>query len=169
MAQTIWWTAKEIEASLPIERFALIAGQERDLQSVFNAVTEQHIERLIIRDPYCGTNTSRLKELIQFLKQNATALSSVEVHCRELHSEDKRYESVPQMTERIQRELAFSDMKVSAYVASFHKHRLFHDRSLEIGIISSRGSKLTHNYDLSGGVDHLMDKSRATTVYRYAD
>jgi hypothetical protein len=168
-AQTIWWTAKEIEASLPIERFALIAGQERDLPAVFNAVTEQHIEKLIIRDPYCGTNTSRLRELVQFLKQNATALSSVEVHCRELHSDDKRYESVPQMTERIQRELAFSDMKVSAYVASFHKHRLFHDRSLEIGIISSSGSKLTHNYDLSGGVDHLMDKSRATTIYRYAD
>jgi hypothetical protein len=169
MAQTIWWTAKEIEASLPIERFALVAGQERDLPSVFNAVTEQHIERLIIRDPYCGANTSRLKELIQFLKQNASALSSVEVHCRELHSDDKRYESIPQMTERIQRELTFSGTKISAYVASFHKHRLLHDRSLEIDIISSDGSKLTHNFDLSGGVDHLMDKSRPTTVYRYAD
>ena len=72
------------------------------------------------------------------------------------------------MTERIQRDLASSDTRVTAYVASFHKHRHFHDRSIEISIISSDGSAHSYNYDLSGGVDHLMDKSRATTVYRYA-
>lgn len=169
LTQTVWRTVKEIQAFLPIERFALVAGRERDLQAVFSAVAQQHIDKLIVRDPYCGTNTARLRDLIQTLKRSATALSSVDVHCRELHAEDNRYEPVPQMTERIQKDLASPDTKVTAYVASFHKHRHFHDRSLEISVISADGSAHSYNYDLSGGVDHLMDKSRATTVYRYAD
>ena len=139
------------------------------MSSIFAAVANQHVDKVIIRDPYCGTNTARLRELIQFLKQNSTALTSVDIHCRELHSEDKRYETVSQMTERIQKELMLPGTKMTAYVASFHKHRLFHDRSLEIAIISLTGTVIYHNYDLSGGVDYLMDKSRATTVYRYAD
>lgn len=57
--------------------------------------------------------------------------------------------------------------KVDVCVASFYKHRQFHDRSIEFKIIAKDGTSSRQHYDLSGGIDYLMDTKATTTVYRY--
>ena len=39
----------------------LQAGEDRDLSRIFRSVAGAHVKELVIRDPYCGAVTHRLK------------------------------------------------------------------------------------------------------------
>jgi hypothetical protein len=49
---------------------------------------------------------------------------------------------------------------------SFKNKNVFHDRSVDIKMIDD-GSSVTHKFDLSGGIDKLMDIKSETKVFRY--
>jgi hypothetical protein len=56
---------------------------------------------------------------------------------------------------------------VEVLVSEFVKSRHFHDRTLDFTVIGVDGCSVTHRYDLTGGIDILMDKSKDTKIYRY--
>ena len=43
----------------------------------------------------------------------------------------------------------------------------YHDRWIECTVIRIDGTSIVQHFDLSGGLDYLMDPSKATKVYRY--
>ena len=56
---------------------------------------------------------------------------------------------------------------VTIEIHSFKDKKNFHDRSVDIRMIDADGSSVLHKYDLSGGIDKLMDIKAETKVYRY--
>ena len=56
---------------------------------------------------------------------------------------------------------------VSIEIHAFRDKRNFHDRSVDIRMLGADGASALHKYDLSGGIDKLMDVNAATKVYRY--
>jgi len=93
----------------------------------------------------------------------------VTVHCREQNYKDPRYIAPYKLKEMLQTsvEANFPGVKVAVHVHNFKTSRVFHDRTLDFKIIDSDGCSVMHRYDLTGGIDFLMDKNAATKVYRY--
>jgi DEAD/DEAH box helicase/Helicase conserved C-terminal domain/Domain of unknown function (DUF1998) len=167
LEDTAWYSPSSIRSRLPIERYNLTPGISRDLDLVFAAVGGLYVDKLVIKDPFCGVQRNALCEFVKFIKSKVEMLSRVEVYCRELHAQDKKYESPTQMRVRIAELLQGFASSVDVYVASFYKHRQFHDRSVEFRILTGDGVSSSQHFDLTGGIDYLMDPKVATTVYRY--
>lgn len=167
--RTTWYSASDFKSKLPIERYAFKVGAPRDLNAVFASIDGRHIEKVVIIDPFCAVQSPALCDLVKFINSKAKCLSRLEVHCRELHSQDRRYESVSQISARMAEMLKGFAPKVDIYVTSFHRHRQFHDRSIEFKVIADDGTSSSQHYDLSGGLDYLMDTTAPTTIYRYTN
>ena len=165
--RTAWYSLSDLKANLPIERYTLKPGIPRDLNSVFGPIQGVYVDKMIVMDPFCAVQSASLCELLEFVKHKVNTLNRLEVHCRELHAQDKKYESVTQLYARMMEVLKGFASKVDVCVASFYKHRQFHDRSIEFKIIAKDGTSSRQHYDLSGGIDYLMDTKATTTVYRY--
>ena len=62
---------------------------------------------------------------------------------------------------------AFPALEAVIHVHNFKTSRVFHDRTLDFHVVDSDGCAVTHRYDLSGGIDFLMDKQAATKIFKY--
>jgi hypothetical protein len=167
--RTVWYSALDLRSKLPIERYAFPSGSPHELDAVFAAVEGCYVEKLVIMDPFCAVQSASLCEFVHFIKSKVERLSRLEVHCRELHAQDKKYETVTQIFARTTELLKGLAPRVDVCVASFQKHRHFHDRSIEFKIIAKDGTSTSQHYDLSGGIDYLMDSRFPTTIYRYTN
>ena len=167
LAATRWYSVDELKPRLPLERFAFVQGERRDLAKIFNVLTGVSVERLIVNDPFCGVHLDALRALMEFVRATVTELNTLEVRCRELHFQDKNYQSPMVLKMQLEKLVDGFASKTVAVVAPFHQRRQTHDRWLEFKIIARSGTSCTHCFDLSGGIDFLMDCNAATTIYRY--
>jgi hypothetical protein len=168
-SRTRWFSAEELRPALPIERFPFEAGQVRDLREVFHILADAHVERLTIHDPYCGSHAGKLAVLLEALRGIVKEMERIEVRCRELSTEDRRYQAPAVMKSQLETALErFATRTPEIAVAPQFQNRQSHDRWLQFKVIEGRaGASRIHGFDLTGGIDYLMDQRSATTVYRY--
>lgn len=172
VAGTVYYSADKIQGGVPIQRWELTEGEVRNFKEYFAALEGAHIEQAVIKDPYCGTGDiqrSYLLGLLKIISELAGNLKNVTIHCREQNFKDQRYLAPYKVKELLNGALieAFPAMKPVVHVHNFKTNRVFHDRTLDFHVIDAEGCAVTHRYDLSGGIDFLMDKQAATKIYRY--
>ena len=172
VAGTAYYAADKIQGGIPIQRWELTEGAERNFMDYFAVLEGKYIEQVVIKDPYCGVGEVQRAYLLNLLKiiaAKAGNIKNVTIHCREQNLKDLRYIAPYKVKELLTGSFveAFPDIKPVIHVHNFKTSRVFHDRTLDFHVIDADGCAVTHRYDLSGGIDFLMDKKAATKIYRY--
>jgi hypothetical protein len=167
-----FFSAEQLGEGVPLKRWELVENQPRKFEEYFEPVAGQHVEHLQIRDPYCGIAGMQRESLVRFLKSLAeicTELSKITIVCKEQSFKDDRHQPSyvvqKELTERLNSE--FPSAKNIVHVYPFSSGKSFHDRSLEFEVIDGDGVSASHHFDLSGGIDYLVDSKRATKIYWY--
>ena len=160
----------QFQEGQPIDLWQLSARETRDFNAIFVAIKDTYIEEIIIKDPFCGSPDWQRSHLIEFvgvLVKLAKEVEKIVIHCRELHYKDANYESSYLIHDGVEAALKPLIEDISIEIHSFKDRKEFHDRSVDIKMLAADGSSVLHKYDLSGGIDKLMDVRSATKVYRY--
>jgi DEAD/DEAH box helicase/Helicase conserved C-terminal domain/Domain of unknown function (DUF1998) len=147
-------------------------GMPRSLDDIFAAIKNLHVKRIIVKDPYCGTerNRQRLKQFILFLKAHLSNIERVDVYCSEVKERQRdgsdyvmnRLEVAYQI-ERVLTDLGIQ--KGEAFVKEIGRNRTFHDREIMFEVVDISGCAATHRYFLTGGIDYLLDEQSDTRVF----
>jgi hypothetical protein len=169
---TAFYSATNLQDGIPVQRWELNEGEERNFRDYFSVLEGAHIENAIIKDPYCGageTQRSYLRELIQVVSEISNTLKNITIHCREQNFKDPRYTAPYKIIELLTTEIssAFPSIKPVIHVHGFKTSRIFHDRTLDFQVVDNEGCTVTHRFDLTGGIDFLMDRNAPTKIYRY--
>lgn len=155
----------------PVEFWELAPKQIRELSVYFGVTKGEYVDRLVIRDPYCGMGVRNRASLNQFVREIiglAKTVKCVEVHCREPREKDANYEPAYELENRLKEQ--FSDLACELLLqvqSNRTSPRRFHDREVGIHVIGQDGQTLEHRYHLSGGIDYLMDINSESKVFRY--
>ena len=148
-------------------------GEARDYGKLFERVKGTYVGNLVIRDPFCGivgNPRDSLKKFLKCIREIVPNLEKVTIYCKEQHFKDERYQPSYVVQKELSEDLRidFPQLKdIIVNVIPFSHARSFHDRSLEFAVINSDGGSEKFHYDLSGGIDYLVDKRRDTKVYFY--
>lgn len=165
----------ELGGGNPIDRYELKAGEARNISKIFSVLDNAYIDKIMIRDPYCGTENGQ-SSLIEFLiaiKSLSNTMEKIEVHCRESHHNDTYYKAPAQLKRDLEVKLKHDLGKQNnECIVKVHKHaeskNNFHDRIIEFSAIDEKtGLSVKHTYDLTGGIDYLMDQKYATKIFHY--
>lgn len=143
-------------------------GQPRDLTDIFSVAQGVFVKSIHLRDPYCGTrqNSSKLEALIKYLKSLSTNVPYVFVKCKETKDKDgdtEFYLDVERRVDDLIKGLGLENRDV--VVLQFKEGRGFHDREMDIEVVTEDGCNITHRYFLTGGVDYLMDSRAETRIF----
>jgi hypothetical protein len=163
--------ADAFRPALPVERWEVKEGDVRDPALWFSPVKGASISRIVVKDPYCGAGQRQMTALVDLLRWvtgAAREVSRLAVHAREQHQRDANYRPKHQ----VQRELTSVLREIhrgglAVLVQEFAKSRAFHDRTIEIAVIDADGCEVEYRYDLTGGIDYLLDPKKATKVFCY--
>jgi hypothetical protein len=154
-----------------MKRWVLMEGEPRELRNYFAVVIGKEIETITIKDPYCGAGPDQIKaliELIHFLISESERIDRLVVHCRELSWRDKKYQLRQTVKSNLEKELKqVYTGKLEILVQEFQKSRGFHDRTISITLVDTDGCEVEYRYDLTGGIDFLLDTAKATKVFCY--
>ncbi len=156
-----------------MKRWSFKEGQARQINEIFDEVQGKHISNLIIRDPYCGVAGRQrqvLSDFIKKLKDLAAEIGKVTISCKEQNKRDDRYQPFFEVRNELMAHLTngFPDIdKIIVNVHPLSHARGFHDRSIQVDVVDDAGCSETHYYDLTGGLDYLLDSRGGTTVYYY--
>jgi hypothetical protein len=147
----------------------LSEGKAREFDDIFSVARGAYIKKLSIRDPYCGTrhHTRKLEALLKLIQEMATTLEYVFVRCREVKDKDGHVEFCHDVERRVDRIIQTAGVQKWDVEAVPLKEagRSFHDREIDITIVSEEGCETTHRYFLTGGIDYLMDTSTETRIF----
>lgn len=166
------WPSSICDVMKP-EIFSFKAGESRDLKAIFASIEGQFISNLQIEDPYCGTSYAmeKLENLLSYLSTIMHTCEKNHIICKELHYSNPSYRSTQEiyksLNKLVQNHFPSSEIKIT--ILDFVKGRSFHDRSIIMSVISSSGEEFKHRYDLSGGIDYLLDPKKETKIYHYID
>lgn len=154
--------------ALPLQRWELNVGDPRDLESWFQPVIGQEINKITIKDPYCGQSEA-LIELVRWLVTSAKKIDELAVHAKELHKRDPGYRARHLVINSLRNSLKeiFSG-NLQVLVHEFVKSSSFHDRTIDITLVDVNGIKNEYRYDLSGGIDYLLDQDKSTKIFCYS-
>jgi len=156
-----------------MQRWALGKNQPRNFQEYLAPVKDAWAEKITIKDPYCGADRYHIDSLQKLLHELKTELQQVEsifVMCKEMHHQDANHKPASEVQKSIQAAIKeVFDTQVNVRVLSFQQGKTFHDRMLEISCINEEGLSHKHLYDLSGGIDKLMDSSQETILFYSTD
>jgi DEAD/DEAH box helicase/Helicase conserved C-terminal domain/MrfA Zn-binding domain len=172
LQDTVYYSSDKLQGGVPIQMWEVAEGEERTFKDYFAVLEGAHIEKAVIKDPYCGAGESQrvyLLNLLKLIDGMAGNIKNVTIHCREQNYKDPRYMAPHKVKEQLTGMLssAFPQVKPVIYVHSYKTNRVFHDRTLDFHVIDKEGCTVTHRYDLSGGIDFLMDNKAATKIYLY--
>jgi hypothetical protein len=151
----------------------LIAGQKRDIKNIFSPLDDAYLRSISVFDPYCGTknNIESTEKFLTKIDDIIKKCEKINIHCKEINYKDFNYE-FPHQTEVKLNEI-FDKLKkidkLSAKIVPFLQGKKFHDRWIICEIYLNDGSTMKHRFDLSGGIDLLLDESKSTKVYHYID
>lgn len=151
-----------------IQRVAFAAGQIRNFTEIFVPIRNAYVEKLIIKDPYCGvaSNIQSLCDFIEEIRKQVSSITQVQIQFQELHYKDHNYQSADLARKGAQLVLKSRlDLNPSVVVTPFVNAKNFHDRVVCLDCIDEDGLEVRHIFDLSGGVDKLMDSSVSTLVF----
>jgi hypothetical protein len=147
----------------------LSEGKAREFDDIFSVARGAYIKKLSIRDPYCGArhHTRKLEALLKLIQEMATTLEYVFVRCREVKDKDGHVEFCHDVERRVDRIIQTAGVQKWDVEAVPLKEagKSFHDREIDITIVSEEGCETTHRYFLTGGIDYLMDISTETRVF----
>jgi ATP-dependent helicase YprA (DUF1998 family) len=151
-----------------MQRWQLASGQQRNFGDIFSSIRGVYVEKLIIKDPYCSVANSinSLCDFLEIIQGTVSTLSEVQIHFQELNFNDPNYQSIDLARKGVQllvhKKIAITP-KVT--VIPYKNAKNFHDRVVYVDCIDSEGKAVQHIYDLSGGVDKLMDQAVSTLVF----
>jgi len=152
-----------------IHRWQLQSGISRDFSTYFNELKGSYIEHLTIKDPYCGAGDRQINSLqrfVRFLFQQAGSINEVSVQCKEQNNNDINYKTPDKVRTYIKNALdEHGEMKLDVKVVRFSYGRNFHDRSVIASTVTDEGETIKHIYDLTGGIDFMMDESRNSLIF----
>ena len=94
-------------------------------------------------------------------------LNSLRITAKELRKDDKNWIPFHESDQLIRECLHEFSLSLDVTVVHGGAAWKFHDRMIDIELITEDGVSTQYRYDLSGGVDHLLAKGRDTKVYRY--
>lgn len=151
-----------------MKRFEFAAGQKRDFSEIFTPIHKGYVEKLIVKDPYCGVacNITSLCDFLEIIKAQAATLKEVQIHFQELHYNDKQYQLINLARQGAQLVIKSRlELDPKVVVTPFINAKNFHDRVVYLDCLDEDGLKFRHIFDLSGGIDKLMDSSLSTLVF----
>ncbi len=164
------YTASYFLPSLPVERWELLAGQARDFSTYFEVISGAYVEAIVLKDPYCAAGERQirsLKELMEIITRLSGEVRRIEIHCREQSKKDERYRPIQQVKSEVEKAVQSVCDRPIVYVHRFQESRGFHDRTIDFHVVDDSGCTAIHRYDLTGGVDYLLDVSKGTKIFRY--
>lgn len=158
-----------IDLGMNIKRWEIDSGEKRKFDTYFKYIKSAYIEKLEINDPYCCAgeeNTLRLCNFINSIRDSVSNIDQFTIKCQELHYKDNNYEPVHKMKARIYPSIEKEiQIKFKLEIIPFKYAKNFHDRSLVLREINkTSGEQLTHIYDMSGGIDKLLDDRNKTLL-----
>jgi len=158
--------------SLPIQRWELKAGDPRSPAEWFSTVAGQHVSQITIKDPYCAAGADQmaaLVDLVGFFIDTAACVERLVVHGRELRTKDPNYrprhQAARELTDALRR--IYSGRNLLVHVQEFQKSRHFHDRTIDVALVDPDGCEIAYRYDLTGGIDFLLNPNRETKLFCY--
>ncbi|PNU19689.1 hypothetical protein C2E25_11340 [Geothermobacter hydrogeniphilus] len=170
---TKYFSPEELSEHAPVLRWGLKKGAPREYAQIFDPIKEQYVQNLTIRDPYCGIVGFQREALIRFLAtiiEIAETVEKVTVFCKEQHFKHERYQQSFILQKELSGQLKDRFPSIKKFVVNvipFTHAKGFHDRFMEFEVVSADGCTDKHFFDMSGGLDHLFDPRRDTTVYYY--
>ena len=172
ISNTVYYSSDKLQGGVPVQRWEIKEGEDRNFKEYFEVLEGVHVDQIVIKDPYCATGDLQRGYLLNFLRTISELVGEMKtaiIHCREQNFKDPRYMAPYKVKELLNETIVreFPSLKSVIHVKNFKTSRVFHDRSLDFHVIESDGCSVTHRYDLSGGIDFLMDKKTATKIFRY--
>lgn len=152
-----------------MQRWQLYSGGPRDFSTYFAELKDAYIEEIVIKDPWCGAGFRQIEALKQFVKivnSQSKELKKISVQCKEQNFRDQNYISPDAIRTKMKtaiKEVVAIEPKINVIPFSYGKN--FHDRSVVASTIKEDGVEIKHLYDLTGGIDYLMDSNRSTTIF----
>ena len=168
----VFYAAKELQETQPLERWEVRPGEEPQLERYFAVARGRYAEEVVVRDPYCGVEGPQrraLEDFLRFLRGTVGEMRKLTVHCRELRMSEDRYQPPYRMREAVARQLqeALPGVDVSVNVHTLARSRGFHDRTVDLRLVDADGLPRVQRFELSGGIDRLMRRDTESTIYRY--
>jgi superfamily II DNA or RNA helicase len=164
---------RNIFNSLPIlQRWEIKSGNPRNFSEYFIAIKDAYLEEMIIKDPYCGAGERQIESLTKFIfevNKLTKTIKQIRIYCREQSYKNPYYEYPSKVRDNIYKALENIDSEKDVKVLNYSASRDFHDRSVYIRVINDAGEASEHIYDLTGGIDFLIDQSRETKIFYFKE
>ncbi|MDM8544309.1 helicase-related protein [Desulfococcaceae bacterium HSG9] len=155
--------------SKKMQRWQLVSGVPRALTTYFDELKNAYVDNIVIKDPYCCAGESQVKSLHQFIKflnGQVKKLKKITIQCKEHAYNNRNYQRPEEVQTKLKNALNdVLDISPTIKVIPFRYGNKFHDRIIKAVTIDNEGVETKHLYDLTGGVDFLMDNNRSTVVF----
>lgn len=147
-------------------------GMARNFDTLFSPIKNEYVEDMHLEDPYAciSKNRSITVDFFKKLLGIAGSIEKITVISKSVRSDDINYEQEHIMrlsTEESLKILGISKINVIVFQNYSPQGKALHDRTLKITTKNKLGETKHHFFDLSGGIDFLMDKTRDTKIYYY--
>ena len=106
-------------------------------------------------------------QLLEIILKKASDVEKLIIHAKELSKHHNNHRPVYIIKNSLERQVSQVFPKPRIMVHNFYQGKSFHDRTIEMKLVNDDGTGSVQCYDLTAGVDYLLDKNRATKVYRY--
>ncbi len=151
------------------QRWKLIAGQPRNLKIYFKSLKNLYIDKLKIKDPYCGAGNRQITSLVnflQFLIKFTAKINTVTIKCKEQNYHNNNYKSPGLMKSDLIKQIK-NNLNINPIIniMPFFQGKTFHDRSIEATAIDNQGESVKHLFDLSGGIDFMIEKDKNCIIF----
>ncbi len=156
------------ETGLQLQRWPIASGEPRNYSLYFKPLAGASVDKMVIKDPYCGAGKLQIDALIKFVQlinDMIAELDQINVICKEQHRKDWGYMEISTIKSTISHEIeAITKVSPKVNVILFQYGKKFHDRSITFETIDEKGISQKHTYDLSGGLEKLMSPDNATVI-----
>jgi hypothetical protein len=156
-------------------RFDYAPGACRNIADPFGVIKDAPRPNLVIEDPYVLSGDRNRKNAVAFLKEmnglSAGGLGSVTIRWREdspSHSGPRGYEPPYDQINAFKRLIVGAGVncaKLQMFPLKAGRGGHFHDRQV-IADFAANGIKRKFRWDLTSGIDNLMDISKEAKVFR---
>jgi hypothetical protein len=150
------------------QRWALGAGQKRDLNAIFGMLAGVTAKTVQIRDPYCISSDENRRHLATFIRELCGILAEPGQLTVTYRHEDGTSESGYQQEQAVKKLLLVSGPSIAVtFLAHRRRHPQddFHDRLVNIIAAAPGAMAGEHSFELTGGVDRLVGERFETRVF----
>ena len=158
---------KALDKDNKVTIYSFKPRQDRDYQDMFSPFHGKKVNRLVIRDYYCGAseeNRNRLSDFLAIFNGHIQSIDEIKIIC----GFRKDFKMSKKDLETKLKKIASKFAKSSTLQISGKEYQRkdFHDRYLQVLCDEGGLDSSTYTFDLSGGIDYLVDKDCETKVFR---